>query len=329
MTKSKILIVGNLTGWMGWHLELFRRGFEELGHTAELADYHRMARPLGIPLPSGKYETAWRNFQLERLLRSFQPQVLIFVASLKFDTQWIRSFYPGQILFCEYDGWKILNPVLDKLKSVDRVFTTSREIVLGLKKYEIPCSCVPGAVDTQWYCPGTVTERERAAYGSPVAFVGRSTPHRVAYCSAIADCGLTVYGKRWCNEEACAPGGVLEHAIRYRRDVTPEEVRSIYRSSGAIINILREGMDLLSLQGFDVPACGACLCNEMLPDLETFFDIGSEILAFASPEELREIVQRINREPDFARKIGENGRKRCLAQYTFKHRAERILKALE
>ena len=151
----------------------------------------------------------------------------------------------------------------------------------------------------------------------------------MAYCSAIADCGLTVYGKRWCNEEACAPGGVLEHAIRYRRDVTPEEVRSIYRSSGAIINILREGMDLLSLQGFDVPACGACLCNEMLPDLETFFDIGSEILTFASPEELREIVQRINREPDFARKIGENGRKRCLTQYTFKHRAERILKALE
>ena len=325
MKKSNVLIIANLTGWMGWHIELFRRGIEKLGYTVTLADYHRMARPLGLKMLSGKWEKEWRNHQLERLLRSCQPKILIFVASLKFNIQWIRSFYSGRIAFCEYDGWKVLDPILDDLKTVDCIFSTNKEIVSALNERGFSSAYVPGAVDTEFYCPGTVTE----AYASPVSFIGRSTPRRVEYCSAIADCGLTVYGERWCKEMACAPGGPLEHAIRYRRDVTPEEVRAIYRSSGTVINILREGMDLLSLQGFDVPACGACLCNEMLPDLGEYFDIGSEILAFSSPEELRENILRLNREPELARKIGENGRKRCLAQYTFKHRAERILKYLE
>ena len=53
MKKSNVLIIANLTGWMGWHIELFRRGIEKLGYTVTLADYHRMARPLGLKMLSG------------------------------------------------------------------------------------------------------------------------------------------------------------------------------------------------------------------------------------------------------------------------------------
>ena len=59
------------------------------------------------------------------------------------------------------------------------------------------------------------------------------------------------------------------------------------------------------------------------------FEEGKEVFTFKTKEELSELVPRILKDTELAKKVGKAGRKRCLAEHTHFHRAKQILKILE
>ena len=50
------------------------------------------------------------------------------------------------------------------------------------------------------------------------------------------------------------------------------------------------------------------------PDLEACFDPSREVVVWRSPDELNEIYARLRHDPAWAARVGEEGRRRVLAQ---------------
>jgi spore maturation protein CgeB len=79
---------------------------------------------------------------------------------------------------------------------------------------------------------------------------------------------------------------------------------------------------------FELAAAGACQLADHRDDLATLFKPGQELLTFRDLGELRRRLGYHLAHPDESRAIGENARRRALAEHTISHRVGELLDAL-
>ncbi|MDP3683665.1 MAG: glycosyltransferase [Ignavibacteria bacterium] len=75
---------------------------------------------------------------------------------------------------------------------------------------------------------------------------------------------------------------------------------------------------------FEVTGAGSCLITDWKKNLDNFFDIDKEVVAYKSTEECIEKVQWLINHPKERNEIAKAGQKRTLRDHTFKQRAERL-----
>jgi len=80
---------------------------------------------------------------------------------------------------------------------------------------------------------------------------------------------------------------------------------------------------------FELAAAGACQLASYREDLPSLFKPGEEILVYRDLSELRRHLDHYISRPDDARAIGENARRRALAEHTLRHRLEEMLDTVE
>jgi spore maturation protein CgeB len=101
-------------------------------------------------------------------------------------------------------------------------------------------------------------------------------------------------------------------------------------SSLAVLSVNREDMARTgyspATRVFEAAGAAACLISDAWTGLEEFFDVGREILAASSGDEVVEHLRTLT--PDRARRIGEAAHRRVLAEHTYAHRVEKVLDAL-
>ena len=322
----KILLVSSFCGWMGVHMRHFAAALSAAGHDVRQADYPRMRTIFG--LRPRVFEQELRDIRLEKIVKRCKPDLILFVAVRKFDFHRLREYYSGPVAVYDYDGPRrtSVEKFID-IGPVDLLLTTSRYLQRELKLHGLDCRYLPNGVDTDYYAPGPLSAEDRRLFSAPVSYIGRATPRRAELCSALADTGIVLYGDRWRNYPSCSESN------RLKRLVEGEELVKIYRASNAVLNILQEPLDLyrtiMSLQCFAVPATGTCLIAERVEEFPEAFEEGREVLTFETAGELREHLERMLREPETARRIGEAGRRRCLACHTHHHRVKELLAMLE
>jgi spore maturation protein CgeB len=73
---------------------------------------------------------------------------------------------------------------------------------------------------------------------------------------------------------------------------------------------------------FEAAGAGACLITDAWQGVETFFEPGREILVAENAEEIVSFLRNVS--ADHARQIGENMRRRALADHTYKLRAQQV-----
>ena len=326
----KIMLVAYLDGWMGIHIQQFAAGFTNLGHEVKMLNYKQMERGLNPFAKSQKAKHTLRHRSLEKEMKSFQPDLIIFViAHLKFDFAYIKSFFKGSIAVYDMDGpgWKCYNS-LDWIKNIDLLLTVSQLSQKQLCKKDICAEYLPHGVDVNYAQPLTISSKEKDFYGAPLSFVGRPTPRRIRMFNKVADQGLVLWGRRWTRTKEC-PVESLRKATRSSKDIIGENVVKIYSSSDMMLNILREPLNdpptIMSLQVFLVLASGTCLLTEWVEELEEAFEPGKELLVFKSEEEFKELVLKYSTDKQELIKIGENGRKRCISDHTHEKRAAELL----
>ena len=145
-------------------------------------------------------------------------------------------------------------------------------------------------------------------------------PNRAAILSSIVDLGLAIWGPGWDKVEQES----LRWCVRGSQALSRKEWLKAYAATDIVINIHSQGKEGLNLRVWEALAAGACLVSDHRVDSDRFLDGAVE--TFTSLSDLRLRCQELLRNAPRRKQMAEEGRKRVLAQHTFRHRAEQILK---
>ncbi len=154
---------------------------------------------------------------------------------------------------------------------------------------------------------------EDIARDIPVLFVGKNYGRRAKIVGELADAGIevTCYGQGW-------PNG----------PVTTEQMVSLMNRAVITLGI-GETADpaLLSLKGrdFEAPMCGACYMTQYNPELNDWYEVGTEIETWGGMADLIAKIRYYLGRPDEAEAIGQAGARRARREHTWRRRFEAAL----
>jgi spore maturation protein CgeB len=113
--------------------------------------------------------------------------------------------------------------------------------------------------------------------------------------------------------------------------VSDDQMVALMQRSKIILGLGGVGWspDLKNVKGrdFDAPCIGAYVTS-FNPDLAAFFRIGEEIACYSTPDEAVEVVRDLLRNDERRARLAQRGRARCIAEHTWKHRFESVLRLL-
>ena len=216
---------------------------------------------------------------------------------------------------------------LDQIEAYDIFFTKERYAMrqlqlAGLRNlYYLPPYCVPSlhhAVE--------LTGAEAQALDGVVALVGAAYPYRERLVRELADYPLRIWGPGWRSvadprvRALVAGGGVWDR-----------DKLVIYSGARLSLNPHHPMNDIVGVntRTFELAAAGACQVVDLKEDLAALFKPGEEVVAYRDLAELRRQLTLYLARPDEARAIGDNARRRALAEHTLGHRLEEIFFAIE
>lgn len=162
--------------------------------------------------------------------------------------------------------------------------------------------------------------------GEEVAIAGNWYGFRQSLVSLLLERGVKVgmYGPSppsWSLPEIRAG-----HRAHY---VVKEEKSRVFGSAFACLNTFSHGEgNSLNCRAFEIAGAGGLQVIEFRSAIEACFEPGKEVLPFQSLEELLGHLDRARRSPAEATKIRLAGARRALAEHTYRHRLETILKLL-
>jgi spore maturation protein CgeB len=261
---------------------------------------------------------------LERECLAWQPNLVLVIkggpitASLiarvkrKIETLFL-NFFPDNPL------WMM---PFEAIEAYDLFFTKERYAMRSLEQVGLrnlaylPMYCVPSA-----HHPVTPTPDEVKRYGAPISFVGNRYPYRERFVRALRDYPVKLWGSGWTSAD-----DPMVRAIA-GPPVFDNEKLLVYAASTLSLNHHHPMNDIVGVntRTFELAAAGACQVVDLKEDLLPLFKPGEEIVGYRDLGELRRQLDVHLAHPDEARAIGENARRRALAEHTLRHRIETML----
>ena len=162
-----------------------------------------------------------------------------------------------------------------------------------------------------------------------VLFVGARYPNREALLVALHDRGLPVraVGRDWSHHplDRLRTWDVRRPRVPASRDV--DRATSYGLMAGAAANLnLHHDQDGFTMRTFEIPGTGGVQLVDR-EDVALHYEPGREVLVYRDADEAADLAGRALREPAWARRVAEAGRRRTLAEHTLDHRV-RDLEAL-
>jgi spore maturation protein CgeB len=174
------------------------------------------------------------------------------------------------------------------------------------------------AMNPQWHRPVS------GAANGETAVVGNWYGYRQTLVRALSSRGVDVglYGTpppRWSLPEV--------RQAHLRRYVVREEKSRVFGEALACLNSFQMGEgDSLNCRAFEVAGAGGLQLIEHRPAIAECFEPGKELLPFSTIEELLDDLSRARREPRWADGIRAAGARRALAEHTYRHRIDSIMR---
>jgi hypothetical protein len=168
----------------------------------------------------------------------------------------------------------------------------------------------PQAADLEIYKPMGM-EKDIA-----ISFVGQNYGARAGLIRALEKQGISVecWGPGWKN-------GWIEDAV------------SIYQRSRVVLGIGYTGQSrratCIKGRDFEVTATGTVYLTTYNPELARHFRIGEEILCYLNETDCGEQVRCLLDNPALCERIARSARARCMAEHTWTHRFQELLRWME
>ncbi|MDP1601768.1 MAG: glycosyltransferase [Legionella sp.] len=190
--------------------------------------------------------------------------------------------------------------------------------------------CVPiyNALDPATHHPVAPDPRFAAALG----FLGNRLPDREARveefflqaASLLPEHAMLLGGSGWGDKP-------MPSNVRYLGHVYTADHNAFNCSPRSVLNISRDSMARYGFSPatrvFEACGAGACLITDAWEGLEQFLEPDREVLVARNGEEVAGHVSRLDAQ--MARRIGQAGYRRVLAQHTYAHRAAQLEALLE
>jgi spore maturation protein CgeB len=297
------------------------------GHTVERFAYRRdNVAYKNKPLKAFYQRAISRS--LERRAAAFRPDVMLVIKGAALGADVIRriksttgaatlNFFPDNPL------WMM---PFDQIEAYDVFFTKERyalrqlEMVGARNLVYLPMYCVPAQ-----HHPVTVDDGEAAALRGVVALVGARYPYRERLVRELLEFPLKVWGPGWRH----AGGKVARHVGGGFLDGRAK--LAVYCGATLSLNPHHPMNDIVGVntRAFELAAAGACQVVDLKDDLPHLFKPGEEIVAYRDLAELKAQLTYYLAHPDEARAIGDNARRRALAEHTLRHRVDAMIATVQ
>jgi hypothetical protein len=197
--------------------------------------------------------------------------------------------------------------------------------VLAAQRADLTRYLVPELLDARF---GDFLEYARAAEGAedPVMWVAEiaASEKRLSVVASLGRLGAVAWGDAgWQQVERFG----ARYSGRYARHT--DELNRVYCASTINVDIGRLYQpDIVTMRVFDVLACGGFLLAERSADLERLFEIGVEVEAWSSLEELVSKASFYLNNPEAARAVAERGMNAVRTRHTIRQRVQQMLTAM-
>ncbi|MFI7484335.1 glycosyltransferase [Kocuria sp. M1R5S2] len=324
---EKLLLVG--PAFHGYHRSIARAwealGYDVVSHcydafgtTAEkLRNKLRHELPSRLGLDGARAAERWATSRTLEVLRAVAPdRVVVIKGDSLGDAFWeeVDTRAVPRILWL-YDDLKRHRYTTEFLRWVGPVAGYARSETDALRAEGVDAHFVPNAFDPDLAAPPADRVPE-------VVFVGSRYPNRVELMTGLHRQGVPVrvYGRQWSHHpfDRLRTWELTRPDLPAERDVPLHEAYTVQARAAAAVNIhgLQAGH---AMRSFEVPGMNGLQIVDRA-DIEEFYDVGTEVLRYGSPEELAELSRRALRDTAWAEGIRAAGRRRTLAEHTFAHR---------
>jgi spore maturation protein CgeB len=211
-------------------------------------------------------------------------------------------------------------PLYDFVFCFDSFYVPALAGLCSGRVLELPFGC-----DPRVFRPIRMTDAERSAHGSDIAFIGAWRPERGAHLEAIADLDLGIWG--WGRSRRPAVPAALAGRLR-AGSITNQQANVVHNASRIVVGVHPERARNTIMRGFEAAASGAFPLIAEKPDLSRFFVPGEEVITFRTPEDLRARAVEFLADPERRVQIARRARARALASHTYDHRVAALLEAV-
>jgi spore maturation protein CgeB len=320
VTAPSVLLIAPFDDGENAHSTQRARAFERLGCDVTTFDLRKRSGLLG----------RWGGSDLRsRLLKSIEvaeAELVLVVGGYELEDSLIDSVRAATgIRFINWfpDDIGQIAEIVRVARSYHEVFVAGSDVAAACERsFGKTVEVLPLAADPSVYRP----LRTKDQYRANVVFAGSATPIRENYLAELVEFGLALWGPGWRRTS-------LRDYCRGEIKTTAEFVRA-YGGASVAIN-LHHGLGSNGLsyaycnqRVFELSAMGLPQVVDDRADLPRYFEVGTEVVTFTTPRELRERVKDLIQSPSAAEEIGAAARRRVLAQHTHMHRAQRLLDAV-
>ena len=234
---------------------------------------------------------------------------------------------PATLDRCERDP---ADPWRSRVERYDLVFTygggapvVRRYLALGAR------ACVPvyNALDPETHHPAPPDPR----FACDLAFLGNRLPDREARVEEFfLRAAALLPEKRFLLAGSGWGGKPMPPNVRDLGHLGTRDHNAFNCTPLAVLNVSRESMATNghspATRVFEAAGAGGCLVTDAWEGLEAFLAPGEEVLVARDGAEVADVVATLD--PVRARRIGDAGRRRVLAEHTYARRAEAVEVAL-
>lgn len=327
-TGENLLLVS--PAFHGYHHSI-AAGFSQVGYDVQTYCYDSFSTPgmklrnkalLELPSQFGisrkAARTNWDTDRAVNALRASRPdRVLLIKADTLGEAFWAElEAMKVPVMLWLYDDLARHDHSTEFLREIGPVISYAKQEAQMLVDRGVDAHYLPNGYDPALVEPVTSVREE-------VVFVGSRYPNRVDLMQYLHDSGVPVrtYGRQWSRHpvDRLRTWEWSRPQIPSHRDISLRQAYAVQAQAAAAINVhgLQAG---LTMRTFEVPGNGGLQLVDRA-DVAEFYEPGTEVLTFASKEELAELCHRLLAEPRWGSQIRAAGQRRSMAEHTFAHRA--------
>jgi spore maturation protein CgeB len=285
--------------------------------------------PLIDQLTSLLSETLWHD------IIAYKPHIVFFTAQSPFTDSLLQAIKKAGIItvywfvedFRRMTYWsRIINRfdyffMIQRGEFDDILSRTSRNI----------WGWFPMAADPRHHKPVSMSESEKAMYGSDISFMGAAYPNRVRFFSRFRKDNLKLWGTGWSDSLPDYQIPLSEHRI------STQQSNIIYQATKVNINIhssndgyqdtrlIDEIGDFVNPRTFEIAACGGFQLVDDRVAVRELFDADTEMVFFTSVDEALDKADFFIKNESLRKKIALAAQQKVLSHHTYDIRLQKML----